>query len=427
MMGLKNTATLIILGLFTATCGGDSTPTGSLGGVATSGGSGGSSDGGGAPNDGAGTVASEPEGSFSRQPQAGGNFLSDFDTVVQNTFRSLPADQIPALTDPTMVGASEPGASYVTDDELVLGVVINGEARAYPHQIGWWHEIVNDVVGGHAVVVSLCPLTSTGMVFDGQAFGGRLTCGVSGFLFNNNLVMYDRRDPLSSATLYPQMMGVGVSGDRSGHVLTQMPVIETTWRYWQRLFPSSTVVSVFQDPNARFSSATNTIAPQNAESLYRDYPYEILNYRSPKSNPLIDSFPTLSRNPTAQIFENKDMVHGIRFGQIVKAYPFKLMGEEAVINDTVADNPIVVIFYEAEQLAISFFREFEGQTLTFEKVVSTDSLFPFMLKDLETGSTWDLLGRVVSGPNSGSQLKQVPANNAFWFAWATFWQNTGIL
>ena len=142
---------------------------------------------------------------------------------------------------------------------------------------------------------------------------------------------------------------------------------------------------------------------------------------------MLSSFPNLESNPTAQIFQNKDMVHGIRFGEIVKAYPYKLMGEEAVINDTIAENEIVVSFYKAEQLATSFFRAFEGQTLTFEKVGSTDSLFPFMFRDLETGTTWDLLGRGVSGPNSGKQLNQVPANNAFWFAWATFWQNTGIL
>ena len=67
-----------------------------------------------------------------------------------------------------------------------MGVVINGEAVAYPHNIGWHHEIVNDVVSGPPIVVSFCPLTGTGLVFNGlSADGSRLTCGVSGLLFNN--------------------------------------------------------------------------------------------------------------------------------------------------------------------------------------------------------------------------------------------------
>ena len=416
MTGFKNGLALILISTALASCGGDSAPTGSIGGRGTGAGDVAS------PVD--GTATGAPESAFA-QAQTGGNFLNDFDTVIQNTFRSLAPDQIPALTDPTMVPATGSDASYVTDEELVLGIVVNGEARAYPHQIGWWHEIVNDVVGGQAVVVSLCPLTTTGMVFDGQVDGDRLTCGVSGFLFNNNLVMYDRRDPLSSSTLYPQMMGVAVAGSRANQALSQMPVIETTWRYWKRLFPSSTVVGVIQSEASRFSPATNLTARQFPESRYLRYPYD--NYRSPQTNPLINAFPRLNDNPTAQIFENKDMVHGVRFGEIAKAYPFKLMGEEMVLNDTVGETDIVVSYYAAEQLATSFFRTFEGQKLTFEKVSSTDSLFPFLLRDLETTTTWDLLGRGVGGPNIGKQLTQVPAKNAFWFAWATFWQNTGIL
>ena len=62
---------------------------------------------------------------------------------------------------------------YLRPDDLVLGVVINGEARAYPHNIGWWHEIVNDKIGGRAISVTFCPLTGTGLVFDAtDAHGG---------------------------------------------------------------------------------------------------------------------------------------------------------------------------------------------------------------------------------------------------------------
>ncbi len=112
------------------------------------------------------------------------------------------------------------------------------------------------------------------------------------------------------------------------------------------------------------------------------------------------------------------------------AYPFLTMGTEAVINDEVAGNDIVVIYYDREKLAIPYFRKIKHKDaeriLTFERVNATQSPYPFMLKDRETESIWDLKGQAVSGELSGSQLTQVPAHNAFWFAWVTFWQNTGI-
>ncbi len=137
---------------------------------------------------------------------------------------------IPALTDPVFVSANDPAAGYLLEDDIVLGIARNGEVKAYPNNIGLAHEIVNDLVGGEPVIVTLCPLTGTGMVFNGENSSGRIFVGVSGLLFNNNLVMHDRRDPGDNATLYPQMLSVGVAGPREGNELALQPLIETTWR-----------------------------------------------------------------------------------------------------------------------------------------------------------------------------------------------------
>jgi hypothetical protein len=117
---------------------------------------------------------------------------------------------------------------------------------------------------------------------------------------------------------------------------------------------------------------------------------------------------------------------GVRFDEMAKAYPFDVMDEEAVINDTLSGNPLVVVFYARERYAVPFSRHLNGQTLTFSRIASSDPVFPFMLEDAETGSTWNLKGHAVAGPLQGQKLQQLPAHNAFWFAWATFWQNTGI-
>ena len=368
-------------------CGGSDGPT------APSGSSGSPQGGGNAP---------APTDRLQRDPQPGGNFLSEFpfDHVFSG---GVPKDGIPALTDPDFDSAPWSNARYLRDTDLVLGVVINGEAKAYPHNIGWRHEIVNDIVGGQPIVVSLCPLTSTGMVFDGQGKdGNRITAGVSGLLFNSNLIMYDRRD---NETLYPQMLYRAVEGATVGDELKLLPVVETTWRYWKQLYPDTKVVSGSSGP-------------------YTTYPYG--NYRVPNTAPFVTPFPAPQDNPTIGLFAPKEMTLGIRFGEIAKAYPFRIMGAGAIINDTVANNPILVIFYAREQLAIPYSRNVGGQTLTFANADSPDPLYPFLLKDGETSTTWNLKGEAIDGPLKGQRLEQMPAHNAFWFAWATFWQHTGI-
>ncbi len=342
-----------------------------------------------------------------REPRAGDNFLGHFplDQVISG---GVARDGIPALTDPKFVSPASVEASYILEDHLVMGVVINGEAKAYPHNIGWHHEIVNDIVGGESVVVSFCPLTGTGLVFDGTTSeDGRITTGVSGLLFNNNLIMYDRRD---GQTLYPQMTFTGVQGPRSGEALKLLPVVETTWRYWKQLYPNTRVVS----GNAGvYSIGDYTINP------YGDY-------QSISSLPLFSTYPRLDLNPVGDYYEPKEMTLGVRFGEFAKAYPFPAIGDEAVINDTVDGNSILVVWYKREQLAIPYLRNLEEQTLTFEKVASSNATYPFLLKDKATGTTWNLKGEAIDGALKGKRLKQVPAHNAFWFAWASFWQNTGI-
>jgi len=101
-----------------------------------------------------------------------GNFFDDIEGVIRRISRNLDPDRIPALTHPVFVDANSPEAAYVRETDPVLGLFINGEARAYPHNIGWLHEITNDVIGGQNVIVSFCPLTGTGMVHDGTDTDG---------------------------------------------------------------------------------------------------------------------------------------------------------------------------------------------------------------------------------------------------------------
>jgi len=310
-------------------------------------------------------------------------------------FGGVPKDGIPALTDPRWVGASS--ATYLSDSDLVLGVSINGEARAYPHNILWWHEIVNDHLGGKQISVTYCPLTGTGMVFDADAIGGDLTLGVSGLLYNNNLIMYDRRD---GDTLYPQMYFTGVSGPNKGTELVLLPVVETTWGMWKSLHPSTTVVS------------DNTGHSRDyGRYPYGDYDRDHRFILFPLDSPLDDRL------------DAKNRVLGLLLGQVRKAYPFFNMTERMAINDVVDERPLLVMVEPTSQSAIPYDREVDGSVLTF--VPETDGT-SFRVKDEETGTVWDLKGQAISGPLAGKSLAQIPAHNAYWFAWAAFWPEAEI-
>ena len=314
-------------------------------------------------------------------------------------------DGIPALTNPNFVGPSF--VEYLRPDDLVLGVVINGEARAYPHNIGWWHEIVNDKIGGRAISVTFCPLTGTGLVFDAtDAHGGQFQLGVSGLLFNTNLVMYDRRD---GDTLYPQMAFKAISGPRRGESLQLLPVVETTWDTWRTLYPRTRVIE-----KGLYHLQT-----------YAKYPYG--DYRTNHDYLLFDLVIPLHNNGNrwATQLERKERVLGVRLDGESKAYPFSAMGERAVINDRVGGVDIAVVWDRASVLVVPYARVVDGQTLTFDPVAVAD--FPFFgLRDRETGTLWDARGLALEGGLAGKQLVQVPAHNSMWFAWVTFWQTTAV-
>ncbi len=150
-----------------------------------------------------------------------------------------PKDGIPALTNPAVVRAHE--AAYLNPADRVVGLSIGEEARAYPLRILSHHEIVNDRLGDVPVAVTYCPLCDSAAAFDRRVDGEVLELGVSGLLYNSNVLMFDRGGEPES--LWSQLAGRGVSGPAAGNVLKPLPLELTTWRDWQARHPNTTVLS----------------------------------------------------------------------------------------------------------------------------------------------------------------------------------------
>lgn len=126
-------------------------------------------------------------------------------------------------------------------EDRVIGVVVGKSSRAYPLKILNYHEVVNDRLDGVPIAVTYCPLCDSAAVFDRRTELGEHEFGVSGLLFNSNVLMYDRGGQPES--LWSQMLAQGVSGPAAGKPLKTRPVELTTWQDWLGRHPETTLLS----------------------------------------------------------------------------------------------------------------------------------------------------------------------------------------
>jgi hypothetical protein len=171
------------------------------------------------------------------------NWLVSLDDI----YSGAPKDGIVAIDKPEFYTVSDffkPNSIvndnfYLVDTTLVTGIIVNGEAKAYPHAVLNWHEIVNDYVGGIPISVMYCPLTGTSSAWNRTVNGQVTTFGVSGLLYNSNVLPYDRL----SNSAWQQILTKCVSGVSIGQIPETYQIIETTWEYWVQIHPTTLILS----------------------------------------------------------------------------------------------------------------------------------------------------------------------------------------
>lgn len=317
-------------------------------------------------------------------------------------------DGIPALENPSMINASE--ASYLSDDDLILGYKKGNEIIAYPHSILDWHEIINDKINGHAFAVTYCPLTGTGIGWERTIEGDEsilgqksfeTTFGVSGLLYNSNLIPYDR----ITNSNWSQINLSCVNGPLKGTKINTFPLVETTWKSWKTMYPATQVMS------------TQTGYSRN----YNTYPYG--DY---KSNNDIILFPTTSNGNT---LDSKERVHGIIIDRKAKIYRFETFAENAkLIKDEFQGIPLLIVGNRERNFIVSFERILEdGTELNFSIASEQNgaSASPIILVDNE-GNKWNIFGESISGPRTGQQLKSTSSFLGYWFSWEAFYPENEI-
>jgi hypothetical protein len=316
-------------------------------------------------------------------------------------------DVIPSIDAPKFISPAEAEA-WLADNEPVIALEIDGDARAYPLQILIWHEIVNDVVGDVPVIVTFCPLCNATIVFDRRLDGTVYEFGTSGLLRNSDLVMYDR----TTESLWQQFTGEGIVGDLAGAQLTFLPSSIVSFADFREAHPEGLVLS----RDTGFSRR------------YGQNPY--VGYDN------IGSSPFLFRGEIDGRLAAVERVVTVSLDDVGVdvAYPLSTLSDVGVINDNQGGRDLVVFHTSGTSSALGarsiaaaqdvgatgvFDPNLDGQKLTFQRDGEA-------IVDAETGSTWNILGQAIDGPLAGEQLEPIVHGDHFWFSWAAFKPDTII-
>jgi len=302
-------------------------------------------------------------------------------------------DGIPSIDSPVFLDADNVMVeTYMSDDDLVIGIVKGDVVKAYPIRVLDWHEVVNDDVFGDKITISYCPLTGTAFGWESVVGDEFTEFGVSGLLYNTNLILYDRE----SGSYWSQLKLECVNGEFIGSIPKVVNIIETTWGLWKEMFPKTKILS----------------DEQGFGRNYAEYPYG--GYRED------NSFLFFPVSKTDNAIPKKNRVHAIIQGRSAKVFEFRSFGEGKAIKSKFLSDTILII--GNQKMINSYVLEGQHSNLIFEYDFSTPEHY---FKDNE-GNKWNVLGVAVEGPREGEELKPTNSLMSYWFAIPAFFSNIQI-
>ena len=291
----------------------------------------------------------------------------------------VPVDGIPPLNDPAFV-SPEGADAWILPSDLVIGVVINGDARAYPRRIIDWHEMVNDTVGGVPVSLAYCTLCGSAILYDGRAGGQVLRFGTSGLLYRSNKLMYDT----TTRTLWEQYTGEPAWGEMvgSGVRLDVLPAVHVTWAEWLAAHPDTGVLDIETGFRRDYGSGV----------AYADY-WASSDLRFPAPD---------GQGP----LEVKDIVFTVRIEGETVAYPIDLLAERGWIEDEIAGRGVVIVASQDGHGG----RAYERGDVSFVAVDLRNAGLTG-----SDGREWQISEEALVAAD-GTMLLRLPGHNSFWFA-----------
>jgi hypothetical protein len=299
-----------------------------------------------------------------------------------------------AIHQPEFVAAS--AATFLQDDDILLGITSGAVAKAYPAADLAQHGAVSDSVPDGPISVTWCGVCNTGVVFRAEVKRRTLH-----FQYDRMVGANEVQKDLETGSSWQQATGEAIDGPLKGTRLTLYPVVRTTWAEWRRRYPHTMVLKplpgyaeLMPSRSRRIKDVTR-VGPEGA----------------PKGALTLDT-----RLPS------RETVAGLEVGRESVAFPFSVLRSARVVNDRVGGLPIVIVHQPSSDTTTAFDGRARGKVLRFQAANDDAS----SVTDLETRSTWNAYGLCLDGPLKGTQLKQVILVPQFWFAWSQFHPGTRI-
>lgn len=299
-------------------------------------------------------------------------------------------DGIPPLRNPKMIAAGE--ASYLDDDNIVFGIAVNGDFRAYPKRILAWHELFTDEVGGEPVAGVYCTLCGTVILYKTTHAGVVYDLGTSGFLYRSNKLMYDQK----TQSLWSTLEGKPVVGPLVGQdiQLEYGSVVTTTWGEWKTLHPETKVLDINTGFRRNYGEG----------EAYKDYF---------ASDELMFGVPTLDKK-----LKNKQPILAIRLPESSErplAISTKFLKKNPIYHDAIGDTRFVVLTDKSGAN-----RVYKSGSLRFEKYTGGATAMD------DTGTVWTIHEDRLE-TTSGETLPRLETFNAFWFGWQAAFPSTRLV
>ena len=307
-----------------------------------------------------------------------------------------PATPMPytAIHQPEFVAAS--AATFLQDDDIMLGVVSGKVAKAFPAADLSQHGAVFDTLPDGPISVTWCGVCNTGVVFRAEVNGRTLH-----FQYDRMVGANEVQKDLETGTSWQQATGEAIDGPLKGTRLRLYPVVRTTWAEWRKRYPRTMVLKPLPGYAERMPNRSTRI--------------KAVTRLGPEGAP--NGALALDKRLPA-----RETVAGLEVGGETVAYPFSELRIGRVVNDRVGGLPIVIVHQPSSDTTTAFDARGKGKVLTFQAANDDAS----SVTDLETRSTWNAYGLCLEGPLKGTQLKQLILVPQFWFAWSQFHQGTRV-
>jgi hypothetical protein len=315
---------------------------------------------------------------------ADSEWLIDEDFIQGGCFSGK--DCIPSLEQPERSSITGPYLDFLSDEDLVVGI-FNGEKYvAYPHSILAWHEVINEP----GYCISFCPLTGSALH---QEADGEF--GVSGLLYNANLIMYDR----DTESYWPQMFLRSASGERMGEAIALRSMVETTWENWKALFPDSDIINSntsYTEIYEEFGYGYDKLDDQKAVSGYVPVPLSRVDERLP----------------------GRERVLAIVSGTSATAFVISEFKEPEIISFSKYGVQYRIVVSGRDNIAVGFQTSAPLSIKTWD-IPAGD----LIIENNQTGEEFNILGKSLNLPLT---LPMARSFTSYWFALPAIYENVEI-